>query len=324
MSARVRYGLLVAVTALVSSACDGALDPKSPQASHIADAWWAMLAASIVIFALVIGLLAYALAHRRSAVSMKDPAGFVLAGGLVLPVVVLAALTGLSVWVLNGTDTASSAGDVHIDVTAHDWWWDVSYPDEGVRTANEIHVPVGHTVVLTGTSGDVIHSFWAPELNGKIDLIPGKTNMLKFRADEPMVVRGQCAEFCGIAHGKMAFYVVVESEADYRAWLTAQQAPAVSALDSRAAAGQQVFFNNSCAVCHGIKGTPADGGVGPDLTHLASRSTFGAGFFQINADNLSEWVRDPRDLKPGVNMPSFSNLSDDEVQDLVAYLLSLK
>jgi cytochrome c oxidase subunit 2 len=269
------------------------------------------------------GLLAYALARRRSGPTMKEPVGFVLAGGFVLPLVVLALLTGVSVWALDGTTSASSAGDVHIDVTGRDWWWDVSYPDDGVRTANEIHVPVGRTVVLTGTSADVIHSFWAPELNGKIDLIPGKTNTLKFRADKPVVVRGQCAEFCGVAHGKMAFYVIAEPEADYEAWLAAQRAPAAQVLDARAAAGQQVFFDNSCSACHGIKGTAAAGDTGPDLTHLASRTYFGAGFFQVNADNLRDWVRDPRDLKPGVNMPSFSNLTDQQLGDLITYLMSL-
>jgi cytochrome c oxidase subunit 2 len=283
-----------------------------------------MLGFSVVIFALVMGLLVYALARKRSEPSMAEPVRFVIAGGFVLPMVVLSILTGLSVWSLHGTSVSETASDVHIEVTAHDWWWDVVYPDDGVRTANEIHVPVGRTVVLTGTSADVIHSFWAPELNGKIDLLPDKTNTLKFRADEPVVVRGQCAEFCGIAHGKMAFYVVAESEADYEAWLSAQQKPASASItDARAAAGQAVFFANSCAACHGIKGTAANGNAGPDLTHLASRTYFAAGFYQVNEENLSDWITDPRDLKPGVNMPATS-LSDEDLQALVAYLLSLK
>ena len=198
---------------------------------------------------------------------------------------------------------------VQIEVTGHMWWWGARYldpePSRMFDAANEFHVPVGRPVILKLASGDVIHSFWAPNLHGKKDLIPGRTSLLQFRVDKPGVYRGQCAEFCGLEHALMAFTVVAEPQAQFDAWAAHQRTEAPAPANPLALRGQRVFMDRTCVMCHTVAGTTAGARLGPDLTHLAS------------------WIVDPQRIKPGANMPG-TPMPADDLTALVAYLETLK
>ena len=213
------------------------------------------------------------------------------------------------------------------DVTGHQWWWEVDYFDpvsqNRIKTANEIHVPVGRPVYFDMTSSDVIHSFWAPNLSGKKDLIPGHRTKTWFRADTAGIYRGQCAEFCGHQHAKMAFFIVAEPKAEFDKWVLAQRQPAAKPADSIQAKGEEIFLNGTCSMCHNVTGTSAGSNVGPDLTHLASRFTIGAGALPNNRGNLAGWIMDPQSIKPGAKMPP-NQLDGRSLQALLAYLENLK
>lgn len=213
-----------------------------------------------------------------------------------------------------------------IEVTGHDWWWEARYLGGGptgqaFTTANEIHVPVGRPVRLELRSADVIHSFWVPKLAGKTDLIPGRTNVAWIEADQPGVYRGQCGEFCGLEHARMALQVVADPPGVFRAWRDHQLAAAAPATDPPITAGAAVF-QARCAACHAIRGTPAGGIFGPDLSHLALRRTLASGVVPNDAAHLSAWLADPQAVKPGVEMPVVP-LTDGDRASLVAYLQSL-
>jgi cytochrome c oxidase subunit 2 len=214
-----------------------------------------------------------------------------------------------------------------IDVTGHQWWWEVQYEDPNpskiVSTANEIHVPVGQPVQFKLRATDVIHSFWAPNLNGKRDLIPGYTTTLWFQADSAGIYRGQCAEFCGLEHAQMAFYIVAEPPVQFAAWLAAASAPHQPPTDSTLVAGQQVFMSSGCPLCHSIAGTEARGTVGPGLSHFKSRASLGAGTLSNTRANLALWISNPQAIKPGVRMPALP-LKPAELNALVSYLETLK
>jgi cytochrome c oxidase, subunit II len=241
--------------------------------------------------------------------------------------VILLVFLVLSVATGNAYDTISGPKPLRINIKGHQWWWGVEYsdpiPQNYIETANEIHVPVGRPVFFKMTSDDVIHSFWAPNLSGKKDLIPGHETRTWFRADTAGVYRGQCAEFCGHQHAKMAFYIVAEPKADFDKWILAQRQPAPKPADSLRSKGEQIFLNGSCALCHNITGTSASGTVGPDLTHLASRRTIAAGTLPNNRGNLAGWIMDPQSIKPGAKMPP-NQIDGPSLQALLAYLGSLK
>ena len=214
-----------------------------------------------------------------------------------------------------------------IEVVAHQWWWEVHYedtlPSRRVTTANEIHVPVGRNVRLKLRSTDVIHSFWAPNLHGKTDLIPGHHNVTWFRVDEPGIYRGKCAEFCGFQHAKMNFLVIAEEPARFAAWLAQQRRPALAPTDSLRRRGQEVFLAGACVMCHTIRGTPAGGRLGPELTHLASRRTIAAGTLPNRRGYLAGWIVDAQSIKPGVRMPP-NQIPAQDLDALLAYLESLR
>jgi cytochrome c oxidase subunit 2 len=219
------------------------------------------------------------------------------------------------------------ASALTIEVTGHQWWWEVQYESSDVSqrlvTANEIHVPVGQMVQFRLRAADVIHSFWAPNLNGKRDLIPGYSSTLWFKADTAGVYRGQCAEFCGLEHAKMAFYVVAETPENFAAWRSEAGTPHGPPADPGAVNGQRVFMSSGCPLCHSIAGTDARGTVGPTLSHLKSRSTIAAGTLPNTRANLASWIADPAAIKPGVRMPAFP-LKPVERDAIVAYLETLK
>src|SRR5204863_1613791 len=209
--------------------------------------------------------------------------------------------------------TAAPAGGstaMTIDVIGHDWWWEARYVGTPVVTANEIHIPTGTRIEVVGTTADVIHSFWVPELARKIDLIPGRENRLLLEADTPGRYRGQCSEFCGLQHAHMAVAVIAQPPAAFRRWLASQKRPATGS--------SATFMHASCGNCHTIRGTPADGTVGPDLTHVASRQTIAALELPNTPDFLRAWIRDPRRFKPVTRMPKLP-LTTGHIDRLAAF-----
>jgi cytochrome c oxidase subunit 2 len=347
------------VSGLAAVACSGApspFDPAGPRAARIAELGWVVIGIAAVIFVVVVSLLAVGLFHRRltavvvgnyaprgapegaaererreSTPDVPDvPAGngsgtrWVVAGGIIVPAIVLAVTLGLTVRAL-GAIAPGRTADLEVEVVGYQFWWEVRYPGHGFVTANEIHIPTGRSVALTLTSQDVIHSFWVPQLQGKLDLIPGKSNTLWLQADSPGVYRGQCAEFCGIQHAQMALLVVAEPPAAFEAWAAAHRAPARQPADSLVQRGAQVFAREGCITCHSVRhGEQRIGGqVGPDLTHLASRRTIAAGALPNTRGNLAGWILNPQAIKPGSKMPPVP-MDGESLQSLLAYLESLE
>ncbi|MTV24000.1 cytochrome c oxidase subunit II [Nitriliruptoraceae bacterium ZYF776] len=243
-------------------------------------------------------------------------------GGIILPAIILIFLLIASSRV--GARTAHVAADdeLVIDVTGHMFWWEVEYPELGIITANEIAVPTGQHVRLRLTTDDVIHSFWIPRLHGKIDMIPGTENWLSFTAEETGFFRGNCAEFCGIAHAQMVAYVEAMEPDDFDAWVAEQSAPPVGAEEAADTEGERLFLQVGCADCHAVTGTNAVGAVGPDLSHLASRQMLAGGIVPNTRENLAELIVDPWGLKPGNPMPP-TELTEDELDALLDYLETL-
>ncbi len=322
-----------------SSSAPSAVNPHSPEARHIASLFWLMLWIAIGIYVVVLGFVAASFRSRRRATSSGQTSGddwavpapsdardgrrsrrFIVGGGLALPIVVLAVVGVATVRTTNAVQPEQPV--IQIDVQAERWWWRLTYPDDHVVTANEIHVPVGQPVMLTLTSDNVVHSLWVPELHGKTDVVPGQTNHMTFTADTPGTFRGQCAEFCGIGHAQMAFVVIVDSASDYTRWLDANALPAQPAAAGAAERGAAYFAESSCAGCHTVKGTPAVGTLGPDLTHFGSRTTIAAVTLPNTPHDLARWLADTQGVKHGVLMPQI-DLTDAQVADLVAYLEGL-
>jgi cytochrome c oxidase subunit 2 len=242
-------------------------------------------------------------------------------GGVIVPTAVLIVLGVVTVAATADLRRAEE-GALRIEVEGYKWWWEARYPDSGLVTANEIHVPVGRPVELELTSADVIHSFWVPQLAGKVDMVPGQRNVLRFRADEPGEYRGQCAEYCGLQHGRMSFLVIADPAAEFDRWVEAHQRPPEPAGEL-AARGEEVFVRSSCAGCHAVRGTSAQGQLGPDLSDFGSRRTIGALTVENNRGNLAGWIVDAQSIKPGNLMPPVS-VDPAELEALIAYLESLR
>lgn len=313
------------------------LDPQGA-ARYIADLWWLLAGLGSVIFVLVMLYLAVALWRKRSngaePLSALPPAAPpvtrapglrpVILGGIVLPLAVLSVVTFATVQTLRALSAMVTPELLTIEVIGQQWWWEVRYPAEGFETANEIHIPVGQPVALELRSDNVIHSFWVPELHGKLDLIPGRTNRFVIQADEAGVYRGLCAEFCGVQHANMMFLVIAQPPAEFAQWLAAQQQPAQPPTAPVAQAGAAIFMESTCMNCHAINGTDATGDLGPDLTHFAARRTLGAAILPNNVGNLGGWIANPQHLKPGNLMPPTTDLTGAELQALLAYLQTLE
>ena len=331
-----RVALGVAVPFL--SECAGrqsVVAPAGQPAGNIAGLWWIALSISVVVWVLVMAALLYGAFRKRVAPTHQAPiqvgaergATLIVSIAVALTVVVLLVWLALSVSGDRALASMPPAASVDIQVTGHQWWWEVRYlapqPSEQFTTANEIHVPVGRPVMLQLTSADVIHSFWVPNVDGKRDLIPGHVTTTWFQADTPGVYRGQCAEFCGYQHANMALYVVAESPARYATWLAAQREPAAPPRDSLAKRGEVVFLSSPCPYCHAIEGTMALGRTAPDLTHFGSRMSIAAGELPNTRGNLAGWILDPQQVKPGNKMPA-TTMGSSDLQALLAYLESLR
>jgi cytochrome c oxidase subunit 2 len=296
------------------------------------EAWlgWILLGIAAVVV-LVVSALVLVGALRRGRPEPvrigreREGLRWIVIGGIVVPTVVLVVVLILAVTTQSAIATPAGA-DLTVRVTGRQWWWEIRYLDRSpsliATTANEIHIPVGRPVRLEVVSGDVIHSFWIPELAGKTDLIPGQENVMWLEADRPGVYHGQCAEYCGLQHAKMAIEVVAEPPDAFARWLERQRAPAVAPTGTEAAAGAQVFATTACALCHTVRGTMAGGRLGPDLTHLAGRRTIAAGTVTNSRGNLLGWIENPQAFKPGTLMPAVP-LDGRELDDLTSYLQSL-
>jgi len=307
------------------------LSTRSPQAHNIMLLWWWMLGVAGIVFAGAVGLLVLAWFRRHTpglpffGERESVPETMVVVFGVVIPVVVLVALFGVSnIYLIKQTAPPNpSSTAMTIRVTGHQWWWEVRYAGTKAVTANEIHIPVDTRVNVVAVTADVIHSFWVPALNRKIDMVPGRENRVLFYATRIGEYRGQCSQFCGLQHAHMSMEVFVQSKADYRAWLANMSAPARSTGTAQAQAGQRQFMNDQCASCHTIAGTGAAGLVGPDLTHLASRTTLASAEIPNTAAQLAAWIRNPQAIKPGTVMPDLG-LSPNQINEIVAYLETLK
>lgn len=247
----------------------------------------------------------------------------VLGGGVVLPVLVLFPLIVAMLVVGNRIAHRDADAALDVEVIGHEFWWEVRYPDAGVVTANEIHIPAGTPVRFTLSTEDVIHSFWVPQLAGKIDMIPGATTELVLDAERPGEYLGQCAEYCGLQHARMRFLVVAQEPDDFEEWLSGQAEPAAAPASGSAERGEGTFAEVGCAACHAVRGTEATGELGPDLTHLASRQTLGAGTLANERGQLGGWIVDPQAVKPGNPMPP-TPLTAEQLNDLLAYLEGLE
>jgi cytochrome c oxidase subunit 2 len=303
------------------------LNPAGSQSSSIAQLWWLMFAVSVVVFVVVMGMLTAALisgVRRRRLDRTTAPSANtmtrVISAAVAATVLVLFGLLVASIWTGHTVASLRASSAVTISVIGHQWWWEVVYEDptasRQVTTANEIHVPVNRPVVLKVTSRDVIHSFWAPSLLGKRDLIPGYTTAIWLDVDRAGVFRGQCAEFCGLQHAHMAFDVVAQSDADFAQWLEVQRHPAAEPRSD-------VFMTARCAGCHRIQGTDAQGQIAPDLTHISGRAALAAGTLPNSRGHLAGWIANSQAIKPGNQMPP-NLLAADDLLAVTAYLESLR
>lgn len=316
----------------------GALDTAGVQSARIASLFWWYLGVSVVVWVLVVVALGVAVLRRRDAGGAgDDPPDPSTARDrrphLVIGLAVVASTITLFAMLVGSVLTGRAIGRMApkqvltVQVKGHQWWWEVTYPhgDPSLQlgTANEIHIPVGRPVRIELTAVDVIHSFWVPQLHGKVDAIPGKKTTLFLQADRPGRYEGRCAEFCGLQHAKMKILVVAEPPADFERWLDAARAPARAPTTDPEKRGAELFVRTRCSSCHGIQGTEARASVGPDLTHVGSRWSLGAGALPPDREHLARWIANPQESKPGNKMPA-TPMPPEDLDALVTYLESLR
>ena len=330
---RTRASAILLAASLLLAGCEGiqsSLWPQGPAAAEIARISWIMFIGAALILMLVMVLALYALYRnpdKRIPVSANK---MILMGGVAFPVVTLSALLIYGV-ISMGTLRGQPQPELEIDVVANQWWWEVHYQredaDQTFTTANEIRIPAGVQVRLRLHSDDVIHSFWVPNLAGKMDMMPGHVNTLLIQADQPGVFRGQCAEFCGAQHARMAFFVIAQPREEFDAWAERQRRPAAEPANEISRRGLEVMRANRCLDCHVVRGVGEEITYvrkGPDLTHLASRSHVAAGTLDNNRENIKRIIADSQRIKPGNRMPSYANMNADDLDALVTYLEGLR
>ena len=333
----IQTGVLLSVV----GACHGpqnVLDPAGSANRVVNRLFWSMLAvAAMVWFAVVVAAFWAALTRRRTTREDLEPVPRSpndlrrrqnrIVGALIGATALILLLFLIFDFTVGRALAEHPSRALTVEIVGHQWWWEVHYvdpdPSRIVVDANELHIPAGEPVQVKLSSRDVIHSFWVPNLIGKRDLIPGYTSSIFLDADRPGVFRAQCAEFCGAQHAKMALAVVVHAHDDFMTWLAHRRIPPAAPNDSAAKQGKRVFLAGACSSCHSIAGTEAYATVGPDLTHLASRRTIGAGTLANTRGNLAGWIVDPQTLKPGVHMPS-NQLAARDLLALLDYMQTLK
>ena len=309
-----------------AEAAPSILRPATPQAQEIKSLAIFLFVLSAIILFGVEAVLLYSIIRfrrRRPDSQVQQTRGNNTIEGLwtLIPAILIIVIFTMTARTIDSLNLPG--GDVELQVVGHQWWWEVDYAAEGFSTANEIHVPEGREVGIELTSADVIHSFWVPQIGGKTDLVPGHTNRTGFLAATPGVYLGQCAEFCGLQHAHMRFYLVVESAAEFSAWVRHQQEPAKEPTTEAAKRGKDVYLSLPCAGCHTIRGTTSAGILAPDLTHVGSRLSLAAGTLENTPEDLRRWLEDPQAVKPGNLMPKPA-LESGQLDDLVAYLEGLE
>lgn len=321
----------------MTPALQSVLTPAGPDAVLIARLGWLLIAGGTLVFVLVAVLALGSLARRGRRPRSR---WLVVGGGLLFPVPLLAALMAWTGWQGAQVGWPYSATRIQVSVTGHMWWWEVRYRDTSTGreavAANELRLPAGERVYLALASADVLHAFWVPALAGKVDMVPGRVHGLALMASAPGRFRGQCAEYCGIQHAAMALDVVALPPAEFDAWLAHQAAPAAAAASAPPAAtraalagsaglqrGRDVFLAARCNACHSVRGVAEGGTLGPDLTHLASRSHIAGGALPFSRAALLGWIADPQAAKPGARMPA-SGLATEDLQALAAWLETLQ
>jgi cytochrome c oxidase subunit II len=300
-------------------------DTAGPDGERLATLAWLLFGGGLVLFVAVLGFLLVALYGAAKARRTLGHPRFIVAGGIIMPVVVLTALLAHTLGLARalGLPLPGDVPPLRIEVIGHQFWWEVRYPEARIVTANEIRIPTGRDVVLEVTASDVIHSLWIPALHGKIDMIPGMVNRRTIRADRPGTMRGQCTEFCGTQHAMMAFMVVAETPEGFDTWLDRRRLPAETPPEHET--GRRVFAAAGCGGCHAVQGTEWDARIGPDLSGIGGRLTIGAGILPMNEGTIAGWIAGAQDLKPGNRMPSYANALDGpELRAVSAWLESLK
>lgn len=336
---RTRTPASALVVALALGGCSGPQDflstagPAARSLAHVGG--FALLVFSGVTVAVWLLLLAIALRRRGSfdahapLEAASEGQSWILVGGFAIPVAILAVVFVAMLSTLKAFPM-EHAGDAPSDilVTGRQWWFDAEYrfgpEDRSVRAPGELHIPAGRPVEISLQTRDVIHSFWVPKLHGKVDLVPGLVNRIRIQADAPGIYDGQCAEFCGVQHAHMRLRVVAEAPDAFAAWLERQRAPAAAPVDADAQRGAGVFQRAACPLCHAVRGTAARGDVGPDLTHVGSRTRIAGGSLPNDTAHLEAWITHAQSLKPGAQMPDLTSFSGEELRQLTAYLQSLE
>ncbi|AXQ93710.1 c-type cytochrome [Cereibacter azotoformans] len=323
-----RRGQRAAVGLLILSGAGGCHGPQSVFSAGGADAielnrlFAVMLVGAVILWISLNGLFFHVTRRRTGHMSRKLAEAVIIGGGILLPVVVLTALLawGLSIM----PDQRAPGEGLRVRITGEEWWWRVEYLPEGaagpVISANELRLPAGRRTEIELQAGRVIHSFWVPGLGGKTDMIPGRTTRMSLEPVTPGTYRGQCAEFCGASHALMALNAVVLEEGDFARWLEAEAAPA----RPEEGEGRAIFFREGCGACHTIRGTPAAGAVGPDLTHFGSRTSLAAGILPMERAALVSWIANAGAIKPEAQMPAFAHLSKTELDRLAGWLEALE
>lgn len=317
------------------SPIQSALSPEGPQAARLAQIWWIYFWVCLAFYLLLLlFFFAAVMRSRRNAAPdltaethTRLKFGVVTAAAISVGGLFALLIASVAIGSDIGTFGRDNPNQLEVDVTGHQWWWEVRYPDSlapyaTITTANEIHIPIRTPILLRVDTRDVIHSIWIPPLHGKRDLIPGRVNKLWIQADKPGVYRGQCAEYCGLQHANMAIVVFAQTPEDFAQWKSDQSGGAHAPRDPHALRGEQVFITN-CGICHNVLGTDANGTIGPDLTHVRSRRTIAAGTLINNRGNLAGWIANAPAIKPGTLMPP-NLMSASELQDLLAYMETLK
>jgi cytochrome c oxidase subunit II len=327
-----RAYILLTLSAAVLAGCEGnhsALSTGGPRARQIAELMLLFFGISAVVYLIVIAVLIWALMRRRRAQpddATERRSRLAVAGGVAATVLILIGLAMADFFVQRSL-SAHPADALRIVITGHQYWWEVEYddpaPSQRLRTANEIRIPVNRPVELVLTSRDVIHSFWLPSLTGKKDLIPGYTNTEVVVAERPGIYTGQCAEFCGLQHARMRLVVQAVAPKEFESWKQQQLAPAREPATDEERRGREVFETSSCVLCHAIQGTSAAATIGPELTHIGSRTMLAAGTLPNDQTNLASWILAPQRIKPGAQMPA-TPLASADLAALSTYLASLK
>jgi cytochrome c oxidase subunit II len=321
---------LLLAAALLLAGCDGvqsALVPAGDGAERIVRLFWWMAAGAVLVWLSVLALAVYAVLIQPRPHDARKTAILIIGGGAVVPTVVLTILLAFGLSMLPGLVAPAPEGSLQIEVSGEQWWWRVRYRPPGgepVELANEIRLPVGEPVELLLTSPDVIHSFWIPALGGKIDMIPGRQTRLALWPSRTGLFRGVCAEYCGTSHALMAFPVVVHEPDEHARWLAQQAEPAKPPAGPEAERGAELFLALGCGACHSIRGTEADGLVGPDLTHVGSRLSLGAGTLRNDVAAFERWIGRTGAVKPEVHMPAFGMLASEDLRALALYLDGLE